>query len=111
MTTTDDLLDMSVDDQKDELENLEVNQLQELEEQEERSTALDNIERELGNRKKEDQLEQTAEEVMEDAKEESYDKKDDDSNSDRIMELEAKVDYIISKCKTTSEEGFENYEA
>jgi len=104
MTTTDDLLDMSVDDQKDELENLEVNQLQELKEEEKRSTALDNIDRELGNRKTNETIEEKASsnEVIGDVKVETKD--------DRLDKLEKKVDYIISRCKTTSEEGFENYD-
>ena len=110
MTTTDDLLDMSVDDQKDQLENLEEDQLKELRDREERSTAIDNIDRELSKSRKErgDPMpSQTDDHPQVQDQDVDGDAEKDDS---RIEELEAKVDYLIQGCKTTSEEGFENYE-
>jgi len=98
MTTTDELLDMSVADQKDKLENLEMSQLQELKQKEERSTALDNIERELGNRKTEDTKQESTGDSIGDVSIETKD--------ERLEELEDKVDYLIKNCKTTSYEEY-----
>ena len=97
----DELLDLTVDEQEEELENLSVDQLQELEVDETRQTALDNIKSELFSRREdEEETEKGSGSV-----EVSYESKDD-----RVEELERKVSYLIDRCKTTSEEGFENYE-
>ena len=90
-----DLTDLTVDEQKNELENLGKQKLKELREREERQTAIDNIDRELSSRQKSDR---------------PKDSKDPREHEGLQSELERKVDYLIEKCKTTSMEGFEDYE-
>jgi len=97
-----DLTDLTVNEQEDELENLSKTELKELREAEERQTAIDNIDNELSSREKTTTEDHDA--VM--GEEPVPDGKDEPAKS----ELERKVDYLIEKCKTTSMEGFENYE-
>lgn len=94
-----DLTDLTVDEQKDELENLSKKELQVLKEEETRNTALDNIERELA---KYDRDESQTQSIQVKEKASRY--------NERIEELEKKVEYLIDRCKTTSKEAFENYE-
>lgn len=101
-----DLTDLTVNEQKDELENLSKKQLKELREEEERQTAIDNIDSELSNR--DDEVVEEAEVVDESVPDEAATEHVSDTR--RVEKLEAKVDYIIERCKTISEEGFENYE-
>jgi len=103
----DELLDLTVAEQKDELENLSKTELEELREKESRQTAIDNIDGELSSRQEDSRTEkdehpQTVPTDTTDIGKES--------NERSKSELERKVDYLIEKCKTTSMEGFENYE-
>lgn len=127
---TDELTDLTVQEQEDELQDLPTEKLQNLREQETRRTALDNIDNELSQRQPEQ--EETEQETSEEPVEEDSDQQDEEEDdpraeseqpepaqdrgetvmeNDRLEELEAKVDYLIENCKTTSHQGFENYEA
>jgi len=107
------LTHLTVDDQKDELQNLSKKQLEQLKEDETRNTALDNIKREIRKRNRQKKEENNSDE-MSDGNTEQRKKAPQTINEDdiigKVAELEQKVDYLIEKCKTTSEQGFENYE-
>jgi len=113
------LTDLTVDDQKDELQNLSKKQLEQLKEDETRNTALDNIKREIRKRNRQKKEEDNSDEISEGNTEQTKKapKKikapqtiNQDDIIEKVAELEQKVDYLIEKCKTTSEQGFENYE-
>jgi len=110
-----DLTDLTVDEQKDELENLGKQKLEELRGKETRQTAIDNIDREISNRQEDSRDEDwsetvsdTDEEITKEDVEEAA--KNSKSVTERQNELDRKVDYLIEKCKTTSMEGFKDYE-
>lgn len=112
---TDDLPDLTVDEQEDELQNLSKTELKELREDEERQTAIDNIDSELSSRQaQEDEMSNDPEQdVVEDDQEpveQEETKPEDTEKADNRSELERKVDYLIERCKTTSHQGFEEYD-
>lgn len=114
----DELLDLTVDEQKDELENLSKKKLEKLREAEERQTAIDNIDSELSNRpeiteKAEPEPEEDNKSEIEEDFDETSNRVDGDIEKQEVdvEQLARKVDYLIEKCKSTSEEAFENYEA
>jgi hypothetical protein len=110
----DGLTDVTVDEQKDKLQNLSKEELEELREQEERQTAIDNIDKELSKRRTQEDEEQ-AEPQTEVVDEEQEHPQTETNTSEPVEEdgersvLEAKVDYLIEKCKTTSHKDFEDY--
>jgi len=101
-----DLTDLTVDEQKNELENLGKQKLKELREREERQTAIDNIDRELSSRQKSDRPKDSKDPREHEGSGPMVDESVEGSRS----ELERKVDYLIEECKTTSHEGFKDYE-
>lgn len=104
------LTSLTVDEQKEELENLETHELEELKTQEKRRTAVGNIESELSNR--EPEQEETSEPEPSEStldKPENQEEDTSDEEIDERSEIEAKVDYLIEKCKTTSKQGFKDY--
>lgn len=98
------LLELNVDEQKQELENLELDELKDLREAEERNTAIDNIDLELGDRKTDTSNVEPDENV------EDVEASNDEDDRSELEELKAKVDYLLEKGKTVSREGFEDYE-
>jgi len=102
------LTDLTVDDQKDELQNLNKKQLKQLKEDETRNTALDNIKREIRKRNRQEK-EDPADIGDTEQTKKAPQKISEDDVIEKVAELEKKVDYLIEKCKTTSQEGFENY--
>ena len=98
MTDEQDLTEMTVDEQENQLKDLNLEELKELRGREERNTAMDNIDREISNRQEDSRTEKTVSNSV-----------NQDQESEK-SELERKVDYLIEKCKTTSHEGFKDYE-
>jgi hypothetical protein len=111
-----DLTSLNVDEQKNKLENLSKEELKELREKEERQTAIDNIDRELSGRghdqvqEKDDESEQDSVERDAPMPQTAEDNMEDSKKADERSELERKVDYLIENCKTTSKEGFQEYD-
>jgi len=103
----DELLDLTVNKQEDELENLSKKELKELREKESRQTAIDNIDGELSSRQEDSRTEK--DEHPQTVPTDTTDIGEGNDGPSK-SELERKVDYLIEKCKTTSIEGFENYE-
>lgn len=106
----DELQDLTVDEQKEELENLSREQLKDLREAETRNTALDNIDRELAKYDREEVQSSSVDlEEDEDDSSEAEELAQEKFTEEEIQEIKEKVDYIIERCKTTSQEGYENY--
>jgi len=115
MTDEQDLTELTVDEQENQLEDLDLEELKDLRGREERNTAMNNIDREISNRQKDSRDEDwsetvsdTDEEITKEDVEEAA--KNSKSVTERRNELERKVDYLIEECKTTSHEGFKDYE-